>query len=86
MNENDFNFKGGDIISRKLGDEIREEGISHKEWSIIKENDGRIILTLNKNEDYLENPKVKELISKGYFVKNKFVLSGSCQLVMEKQD
>lgn len=86
MNENDFNFKGGDIISRKLGDKPRESGISQNEYLQVMDNNDIVFLTLDKNEDYLKNPKVKELISKGYFVKNKFVFAGSCKLVMEKQD
>lgn len=65
-------------------EKIKAEGVSQKEMMGNMKSDSRVILTIKKDEDYMENPGVIDLLSKGYALKKEFKLAGSIQLVFEK--
>ena len=60
-------------------DEIKAEGQKLQYLS----ND-RIILTVAKDVNCMDNPQVIDLLSQGYSLKKKLALAGSYQLVFEK--
>ena len=62
---------------------IKTEGVSHKEIMGNMKSDNRVILTVKKDENYMVNPNVIDLLSKGYVLKKEIKL-GSVQLVFEK--
>ena len=61
---------------------IKAEGVKH-EKDLLKSQD-RIILTVAKNENYMDNPQVMDLLSKGYTLEKKLALACSFQLVFQK--
>lgn len=65
-------------------EKIKAEGVSHKEMMGNMKSDSRVILTIKKDENYIKNPNVIDLLSKGYILKKKNKLTGSIQLVFEK--
>lgn len=69
------------IIDPKLREELRESGVRHSELN----DNNRVILSIDKDENYLENPKVMDYLSKGYVIEKKINLL-SCQLVLRKQE
>lgn len=68
------------IIDPKLGEKLRESGVLHSEL-----DNNRVILSIDKDENYHENPKVMDYLSKGYVIEKKINLV-SCQLVLRKQE
>lgn len=66
-------------IPRSEIDKIKVEGQRHQYLS-----DNRIILTVAKDENYMDNPQVIDLLSQGYGLKKKLALAGSYQLVFER--
>lgn len=70
------------IINPKLGEELKESGVHHLE---LLDNNDRVILSLDKDGNYLDNPKVKDYLSKGYVIEKKILL-GSCQLILRKKE
>lgn len=48
-------------------------------------SDNRILLTVAKDENYMDNPQVIDLLSQGYSLKKKIALAGSYQLVFENE-
>lgn len=67
------------IIDPKLGEKLRESGVLHSEL-----DNNRVILSIDKDKNYHENPKVMDYLSKGYVIEKKINLV-SCQLVLRKQ-
>lgn len=61
---------------------IKAEGVKH-EKDLLKSQD-RIILSVAKNENYMDNSQVIDLLSKGYTLEKKLALAGSFQLVFQK--
>ena len=68
------------IIDPKLGEKLRESGVLHSEL-----DNNSVILSIDKDENYHENPKVMDYLSKGYVIEKKINLV-SCQLVLRKQE
>ena len=64
-------------------EKIKDEGVSRKEMMGNMKSDNRVILTVKKDENYMVNPNVIDLLSKGYVLKKEIKL-GSVQLVFEK--
>lgn len=64
-------------------EKIKAEGVSRKEMMGNMKSDNRVILTVKKDENYMVNPNVIDLLSKGYVLKKEIKL-GSVQLVFEK--
>ena len=52
------------IIDPKLREELRESSVRHSELN----DNNRVILSIDKDENYLENPKVMDYLSKGYVI------------------
>ena len=65
-------------------EKIKAEGVSRKEMMGNMKSDNRVILTVKKDENYMVNPNVIDLLSKGYVLKKEIKLVGSIQLVFEK--
>ena len=66
-------------------EKIKAEGVSQKKMMSDMKSDSRAVLTIKKDENYMENPNVIDLLSKGYVLKKEIKLVGSIQLVFEKQ-
>lgn len=55
------------IIDPKLGEKLRESGVRHSELN----DNNRVILSIDKDDNYLENPKVMDYLSKGYVIEKR---------------
>lgn len=78
---------GKDLLYGKPQSEIEKikaEGVSQKEMMGNMKSDSRVILTIKKDENYMENPNVIDLLSKGYALKKEIKLVSSIHLVFEK--